>query len=133
MPVLRAALAVTRVGIAYGWRHRRRPSLAAPPKFTEWVQWRKLHDRNVIRRFTDKAHSGRLAARMLGDAFIIPSLWQGRVLPADPPGPMPFVVKANHGCGQWVAVRNQADYRRARQIAPQWIKFLYGGSLDEWS
>ena len=45
---------------------------------------------------------------------------------------MPFVVKANHGCGQFVVVRTVADYARARAAAPRWLGRAYGGWLDEW-
>lgn len=124
---------MTRVGIAYRWRHGNWPSLVNPKKFTEWVQWRKLNDRDLDRaRMTDKAHSKRLAAAELGEDFIIPSLWQGNELPCTAAWPMPFIVKANHGCGQFVVVRNEEDYRRALKLAPRWIKRFYGSWLDEW-
>ena len=127
------ALAIARVGLAYRWRHGRWPELARPQRFTEWVQWRKLNDRNPERaRLTDKAHAKRVAAAALGDGFIIPTLWRGDQLPVVAPWPLPFVVKANHGCGQYVVVRTSDDYRRARRIAPKWLDRVYGGWLDEW-
>ncbi len=127
------ALARARVGLAYRWRHGRWPALARPQRFTEWVQWRKLNDRDATRaRLTDKVHSKRLAAAALGDAFVIPTLWQGEMLPTVAPWPKPFIVKANHGCGHFIVVRSDADYRRARSLAPRWIKRFYGGWLDEW-
>ncbi|MCY7339904.1 MAG: hypothetical protein LH465_08155 [Sphingomonas bacterium] len=128
-----SALATARVALAYLWRHRRWPALSSPQRFTEWVQWRKLNDRDRDRaRLTDKALSKQLAAQALGDEFIIPTLWEGQVLPADPPWPMPFMVKANHGCGHYVVVRDAADYARARRDAPAWLERAYGGWLDEW-
>jgi len=44
---------------------------------------------------------------------------------------MPFIVKANHGCGQFVVVRSAADYTRARKVAPRWLAKVYGAWLDE--
>ena len=127
------ALALARVGVAYWWRHGHWPALANPRRFTEWVQWRKLNDRDADRaRLTDKAHGKRIAAATLGDAFVIPTLWEGQSLPALAPWPMPFIVKANHGCGQFVVVRTHADYRRALRVAPKWLERFYGGWLDEW-
>jgi hypothetical protein len=130
---VRQALAVARVGLAYWWRHGRWPSLADPRTFTEWVQWRKLNDRDPARSMlTDKAFSKRLAARLLGEEFVVPTLWEGEVLPEVAPWPVPFVVKANHGCGQWRVVRDPADYRRVRHQSPRWLARHYGAWLDEW-
>ncbi len=128
-----SSLALARVGVAYRWRHGRWPALAVPRRFTEWVQWRKLNDRDpLLARLTDKAHGKRFAAAALGDAFVIPTLWEGATLPAAAQWPMPFIVKANHGCGQFVVVRSETDYQRARAQAPKWLKRFYGNWLDEW-
>ena len=122
-----------RVAVAYRWRHGRWPQLDAPGRFTEWVQWRKLNDRrHSLALLTDKAHAKAIAEARLGRARSIPTLWLGEVLPEVAPWSMPFIVKANHGCGQFVVVRCAADYARAREAAMGWIKRAYGGWLDEW-
>lgn len=127
------ALAVARVGLAYRWRHGRWPSLANPRRFTEKLQWRKLNDRDPARsRLTDKSWSKHLAARLLGEQFVVPTLWEGEQLPEVPQWPMPFVVKANHGCGQWRVVRTHADYRHVRARSRRWLRQRYGTWLDEW-
>jgi hypothetical protein len=54
------------------------------------------------------------------------------VLPDLYPWPLPFVVKANHGCKQFVVVRCEADWVLAKRLAPHWLKGRYGGWLDEW-
>ncbi len=128
-----STLAAARVGLTYVWRHHRLPALANPRRFTEWVQWRKLYDRNPdLARLTDKAHSKHLVAGALGEGMVIPTLWDGVDLPLDPPWPMPFIVKSNHGCNQYIVVHGAADYRRARREAPGWLTRAYGGWLDEW-
>lgn len=122
-----------RVALFYRWRHGRWPRLADPRRFTEWVQWRKLNDRQPrLAWLTDKLHGKALAERRLGPAGVVPTLWSGRVLPARPPGPFPFIVKANHGCGQYLVVRNAVDYARARILAARWVARTYGAMLDEW-
>ncbi len=122
-----------RVALTYRWRHGRWPELAAPRRFTEWVQWRKLNDRrHGLALLTDKAHSKQLAEARLGEEKTIPTLWLGERLPEIAPWPMPFIVKANHGCGQFAVVRCAADYPRARDAAPRWLGKAYGGWLDEW-
>ena len=81
---------------------------------------------------TDKAHAKSIAETRLGPDFIIPTLWLGLHLPEVAPWRMPFVVKANHGCNQFVVVRTDADYTRARKVAPRWLEKTYGVWLDEW-
>ena len=119
--------------MAYRWRHGRWPNLDAPSRFTEWVQWRKLHDRRQsLALLTDKAHAKAIAEARLGAARSIPTLWIGEHLPEVAPWTMPFIVKANHGCGQFVVVRTTADYEAAKRVAPRWIERFYGQWLDEW-
>ena len=122
-----------RVGLFYWWRHGRWPDLDTPRRFTELVQWRKLYDRrHGLAQLTDKAHSKAVAEARIGAQAIIPTSWLGEALPDLAPWPMPFIVKANHGCGQFVVVRTAADYRRAKAVAPRWLAKAYGGWLDEW-
>ena len=122
-----------RVALFYWWRHGRWPRLDAPQRFTEWVQWRKLNDRrHGLAMLTDKAYAKTVAEARIGSAAIIPTWWLGETLPPQAPWPMPFIVKANHGCGQFAVVRDDADYQRVRKIAPGWLTRSYGGWLDEW-
>ena len=122
-----------RVTLTYLWRHRSLPRLARPVRYNEWVQWRKLEDRDVsLAALTDKLHAKALARNRIGAARVVPTLWHGTLLPASPPWPMPFIVKANHGCKQFVVVRNEADWRTAQSAAPVWLKAHYGRWLDEW-
>lgn len=132
-PAVASAWAKLRVGLVYWWRHGRWPELDAPLRFTEWVQWRKLNDRrHAFAMLTDKAHAKALAAERLTPELLIPTMWLGERLPPIAPWPMPFIVKANHGCGQFVVVRSASDYQRARAVAPLWLARRYGGWLDEW-
>lgn len=122
-----------RVSIIYLWRHGYLPNLARPQRFNEWVQWRKLEDRDLsLAALTDKLYAKSLAADLIGPDLVIPTLWQGDQLPCAPPWPMPFIVKSNHGCGQFVVVRSQQDWNMAQTEAPKWINAIYGQWLDEW-
>ena len=133
VPLLVAPWARWRVGLFYWWRHGRWPNLDAPQRFTEWVQWRKLNDRrHGLALLTDKAHGKSIAEARIGAEHVIPTLFLGHVLPAVAQWPMPFIVKANHGCGQFIVVRSAADYLRARAVTPLWRTRPYGGMLDEW-
>lgn len=122
-----------RVSIIYLWRHGYLPNLEQPRLFNEWVQWRKLKDRDLsLAVLTDKLAAKSLASDVLGAEFVIPTLWHGDQLPCTPPWPMPFIVKANHGCQQFVVVRCDEDWEHARSNAPEWLRSPYGKWLDEW-
>jgi hypothetical protein len=126
-------LARARVALTYWWRHGHWPRLDNPQAFTEWVQWRKLNDRDLgLARLTDKSHAKALAASLLGPGAVIPTLWRGTRLPALPPAPLPLVVKANHGCNQYRVIRSLADWQAVQAVAPRWLATTYGGWLDEW-
>ena len=123
-----------RLHLCYGWRHRRRLRLARPRLFTDWVQHRKLHDRDPrLPGLTDKVAVKALVAARLGADWVTPTLWHGRALPQRPPGPLPLVVKARHGCGQVAIVRTPADWAAARDRARGWATARYGYWLDEWA
>jgi len=122
-----------RVAVIFFWRHGYFPNLEAPRRFTEWVQWRKLHDRDFsLAALTDKLYAKSIAADLIGSDLIIPTLWQGDRLPCAPPWRLPFIVKSNHGCKQFVVVRCGKDWQRARRLAPRWLNAAYGTWLDEW-
>ena len=128
-----AVWARIRVTLIYVWRHRRLPRIDRPVRFTEWVQWRKLHDRDHgLALLTDKMFAKAHAADVIGQEHIIPTIWHGYTLPQHAPWPRPFIVKANHGCKQFVVVRNDADWQAALRQAPRWLRKPYGQWLDEW-
>jgi hypothetical protein len=128
-----AAWARVRVTITFAWRHGYMPNLARPQVFNEWVQWRKLYDRDLaLAALTDKQYAKAVAADRIGPSLVIPTLWFGDRLPPVAPWPMPFIVKANHGCRQFVVVRSDHDWRLAKREAPEWLARTYGTWLDEW-
>lgn len=119
--------------LTYWWRHGRRPELDAPALFTELVQQRKLagHDRAMV-QMADKVVAKTLVAQAIGSEWLIPTLWQGTDLPATPPWPTPFVVKARHGCNQNAFVLDDAaDWDAIRRRAAGWMRRDYGYWLDE--
>lgn len=123
-----------RVRLSYWWRHGRLPDLDSPRTFTEWIQWRKLNERSLrLAAMTDKIAAKADVARRLGEKWVVPTLWQGRVAPDTPPWPTPFVIKASHGCNQYAIVRDVArDWPRALVRSRFWTTTRYGGWLDEW-
>lgn len=125
----------TSVRLAYWWRHGRLPRLDAPALFTEHVQHRKLHDRDPrLPLLADKVAVKVFVAERIGADWIVPTLWQGRVLPARPVWPTPFVVKSRHGCNHVHIVHGDGheDWARIRRDARQWMRSRYGTLLNEW-
>ncbi|MEO6248594.1 MAG: ATP-grasp fold amidoligase family protein [Sphingomicrobium sp.] len=120
--------------LSYWWRHGRLPDLDAPRRFTEWVQWRKLNERSlVLAAMTDKRKSKALVRAILGEEWIVPTLWQGRAAPEIPPWPTPFVIKSSHGCNQYAIIRDAArDWPAALVRSREWTRSRYGVWLDEW-
>jgi hypothetical protein len=122
-----------RVQLTYVWRHRRLARLKKPRLFTEWVQHRKLHDRDPrLPRLADKVTAKGFVAQQLGRDWVTPTLWRGVSLPPKPIWDYPFVVKSRHGCGQTVIVRGLADYAEAVRKSRRWMRSAYGAWLDEW-
>lgn len=127
-------LGQARVRLTYWWRHRRLLNLAEPRLFTEWVQHRKLFDRDRrLPMFADKVLIKDWVAQRLGAEWVIPTLWHGQTLPAAPPARGPLVVKARHGCGHNAFVRDRRDWDAARSRARRWTARRYGYWLDEWA
>ena len=126
--------AQTRIRFTYLWRHRKLPDLANPQTFTEWVQWRKLNDRDArLPLFADKVRVKDLVADRIGTEWIIPTYWFGEELPAQPDWPTPLVVKSRHGCNQYAFVfGEQPDWAPVRRQTKDWMKQSYGFWLDEW-
>ena len=126
--------ALLRVHLTYLWQHRRVLHLGPPRRFTEWVQHRKLHDRDPrLPALVDKVAVKVLVAAALGPDWVIPTIWHGRALPDRPPAPLPLVVKARHGCGHVAFARTPAEWEAARSRAARWGDVRYGRWLDEWA
>lgn len=109
------------------------PRLTEPSLFTEWVQHRKLNDRDArLPILADKVLVKDFVAELLGREWITPTLWRGSDLPVIPAWDYPFVVKSRHGCGHTMIVRNERAFASARTQSRRWMNTAYGAWLDEW-
>ena len=124
---------LARVNLAYLWRQRRTLDLHNPRRFTELVQWRKLHERDPrMPLLIDKVNVKHIVARQLGDEWVTPTLWTGLSLPSVPYWPKPFVVKSRHGCNQRRFVRRgTVDWGSIQRASAKWMRRDYGFWLDE--
>ena len=131
------ALALIRVRLTYLWSHGRLPDTINAPRFTEMVQRRKLYDRDPrqVARM-DKIAAKRMAARLLGPEWVTPTLWQRDTLPATPRFGFPAIVKARHGCNQFVALLqtpSPSQWAALHSRTQRWMAGAYGKWLDEWA
>lgn len=132
--VPRDRLARLRIALTYGWRHRRLPDLVRPLRFTELVQQRKLVDRNPLMPLrADKLAAKAFVARTIGNAYVVPTLWSGELLPDVAPWPRPFVAKTRHGCNDTAFVAVGTEWGTARERVNRAARSCYGGWLDEWA
>lgn len=127
-------LARLRVRLCYLVRHQKLLDLDNPKTFNALVQRRKLKNRDVrMVALADKVCVKEYAAALLGSDWIIPTYWNGEILPDAPPCAAPFVVKACHGCNQSIYVHDEtADWPSIRTRAAAWMRKPYGQLLDEW-
>jgi hypothetical protein len=123
-----------RLSLMHLWRNGHIPDLADPTTFNELVQARKLNDRDpILSLLADKVAVKAHVAARLGDEWVIPTLWHGTELPAEPDWPLPFVLKSSHGCCQCAFVRTgEENWPAIRRRARRWLRRRYGGILDEW-
>ena len=124
-----------RIALCYAWRHRRLVNLSQPARFTELVQRRKLDEPPAQHAaLLDKLAAKKLAARMLGAEWTVPTLWSGETLPAERPFPCPAILKARHGCNQNRILRQPPslqEWQELRQLTLKWTRQPYGLWLDE--
>lgn len=92
--------------------HGRLPNLRKPKTFSEKVCASKLNwqDERFV-ALSDKVAVKRWVAEILGDDWIIPTLFAGDRLPpvSERTWPEPFVIKANHGSGLLHIARSKSD------------------------
>lgn len=134
LPIALIPSARVRITLTYWWRHGRLPDLDNPKTFTELVQHRKLHDHDPrMAVYSDKVHAKARVVETVGDDWTIPTLWEGRELPEKPDWPLPFIVKARHGCNQYVICHDLEHWAQVRKEVARWCERPYGLWLDEWA
>jgi hypothetical protein len=124
--------------LQYARYHRRLLNLKKPRLFSEKVQYRKLHDRNpMLPLYADKVTAKDLVAESLGSDWVIPTLWFGTALPPrdERNWPLPYVIKANHGCEMNLFVRSAADqnWDEIESKGNRWLSIRYYNKVrQEW-
>ena len=113
------------------------PNFRTPQTFSERLQVRKLRvpDLELYGRLADKIAVKAHVAELIGEKYLIPTLWSGPTLPplGERGWPIPFVLKANHGSGLNHFVRSPADldWARVEALAAEWLTAAWQPYLHE--
>jgi hypothetical protein len=128
-------VALARVHARYILLHRRFPNIAAPRRYTEKIQWRKLFDMDpVYAVLSDKLAVRSFIASRVGEAQLVPLIWSGE--PKDIPFDRlraPYVLKSSHASGQYALIGADDEVQRdlLRAQAAEWLTQRYGVLADE--
>jgi hypothetical protein len=119
----------------YHQQFGRLPSISNPKTFSEFVQWRKIYERDIRMSVrTDKIAAKEIVSGALDSSWVIPTLWHGAKLPAQSERnwPLPFVIKASHGSAMNYFVRTQAeaDWSKIEALCESWLAIKYYGDWN---
>jgi TupA-like ATPgrasp len=125
------------VGHPYGGSRMLLRSLVNPKTFNEKIQRSKLLNRDPrLPQREDKILVKDFVKKKLGAEWVSPTLWHGEVLPPldQRSWPVPFVIKANNGCGWNIFVRDKSeiDWPRIENAVAEWRRAPFGANMGEW-
>lgn len=104
-----------------------------PKKYTEKMQWKKLHSQDDRRtKYSDKILVRKYVKDVIGEEYLIPLLgeWESFGEIDFYRLPNSFVLKTNHGSGTNIIVKdkNKFDKKTARILVNGWMKTDFGYS-----
>ena len=134
--VLRALPAEASLRLQYWRAFKRLPDLKTPRRFTEKLQWLKIYGGlEAHSDWIDKVIAKERVAALLGESWITPTLWHGRVLPPreERTWPTPYLIKANHGSGWYHHVVTDADkdWPAIEKMTASWLRRRWHPHLRE--
>jgi hypothetical protein len=115
---------------------RRSPDLVRPTRFTDKLQHYKLFARDArMPGLVDKIAVKRHVARVLGDAWVTPTLWSGERITETVLRSIdgPAVIKANHASGMIAFFDQHADIAAVAHRANRWRGYDYHLLHREWA
>jgi hypothetical protein len=113
------------------------PDLENPVTFNEKIQYKKLNDRDPLLPLTaDKYRVRDYIKEKIGEAddYLIPLLYvtdKPKTIPFNDL-PKPYILKANHGCGWNIIVRDEFDKDKIIHRLSKWVKAKFGQEHFEW-
>ncbi len=128
---------MNRIAAPYGGWSMLLRCILHPKSFNEKVQRCKILNRDPrLPQREDKILVKDFVKDRLGSEWVIPTLWHGEFLPPLElrTWPIPFVIKANNGCGYNYFVRRDSDLNWAhiKHLAEEWRRAPFGAEIGEW-
>jgi hypothetical protein len=122
---------------SYNTSFGRTPRLLKPQTFNEKLQYTTLFRRkSYYTQLADKIAVRDFVAKRIGSQYLTKILWIGSDLRSAKEVSLPdsFVVKANHGSGYNIIVRDirQFDWESAHQQTQDWLQHDYSVHFAEW-
>lgn len=113
------------------------PNLFHPRNFNEATLSRMLFDRKwKYMVWSDKLEVRNYVEKRIGNKYLVPLLWAGNDLTHAKEVNLPnrFIIKANHGSGTNLIVRNLSsfDWDLARRQTQAWLMEDYSAKFGEW-
>jgi len=86
---------------------------------------------------SDKILAKEHVANVLGTEWVVPTIWHGTSLPilSERTWPVPYVLKASHGCGWNLFIRthDDEDWAKIERTAELWLATTFGAATHEWA
>lgn len=111
------------------------PDIENPRSFNEKIMAFKLLQRDAsYAPYVDKVAVKPIVADLLGEDWVVPTLWHGTSLPQHRSWPLPYVLKANNSSGRNLFVRNadEEDWPRIERRAKRWLETPHPRFKGEW-
>lgn len=114
----------------YGLRTGEKLHLGNPRTFNEKIQWLKLYDTTPLKtRLADKYLVREWVKEKIGEQYLIPLLgvWDNFNDICVEDLPERFVLKANHGCGCNIVVKNkmEVNWKEVKEKFDYWMSLNY--------
>lgn len=109
------------------------PDASNPKTFSEKLYRRKLLGDPRFARLADKVLVKEYVRELIGEQFVIPTLYAGPTLTLARTWPLPFVIKCNHGSAMNIFVRNEdeCDWHSIERKINQWLEIDYSKPFHE--
>ena len=110
-------------------RHNFKPNFKNPIRHTEKVVLRKFNYTKEMSRLSDKISVRDYVKKIIGEKYLVPvyAIINNLTETAFDNLPNSFVIKANHGSGYNLIVRDKSNYtyRKLKTITDTWLKDKY--------